>query len=26
LSGRFNRNFRKFEDVELEIAGAAPAF
>jgi phosphoenolpyruvate carboxykinase (ATP) len=26
LSGRFNRNFRKFEGIEREIAGAAPAF
>jgi phosphoenolpyruvate carboxykinase (ATP) len=25
LSGRFNRNFQKFEDVSAEIAAAAPA-
>ena len=25
LSGRFNRNFQKFEGVEQEIAQAAPA-
>jgi phosphoenolpyruvate carboxykinase (ATP) len=25
LSGRFNRNFEKFEGVEREIAAAAPA-
>ncbi len=25
LSGRFNRNFQKFEDVSVEIAAAAPA-
>ena len=26
LSGRFNRNFRKFEGIEREIEAAAPAF
>jgi ATP-dependent phosphoenolpyruvate carboxykinase len=25
LSGRFNRNFQKFEGVDAEVAAAAPA-